>query len=822
MAEDREIYFYSNTLANSLSLLKVKERVIISDNNFNVGWKDTIGDFHIVAQQKYYDISESLWVYPDNELGKITLNDDIIFNNEFDGLKDQFLISPIPISEDGVVALSTNFTAVSLVGCLNEVRDDFFNSIGTPGYIPKFKVSGLEDSSMWEDTGVIKGAYLNFTGYVKCVGLAARMVIENNTDSSSSGILELNNNRATPSDGDEVGRILLMGNNSAMASKSLCEIVGRALDVTEYIEDGEITLSVTVNGAYNAVYMKINEGFKFYGEDITLGTTSAISNNINIYGNHDQTDDVNHLNFYRSAGTYAAPTPMRYATTPTHLQDDFYNIRAIGWNGSAYQIGSEMAICPTENWTVAAQGTNYQLYVTPDGTTVIKERLRVDGNGVWAIGGDFINQTAGKGAHFWSNTTSAISNTIRMDKSRGDFDTPLKINLNDALGEFDFFGHDGVNYKLGAQIIVGAQENWDTTHNGAQINFYTTKPGAIIQTMNCTMYGDSTYFQQPVAIGYGVVSTGVAYLELNHNSGSHYGFRIKDIASGRGAAQDTWDFSVGLSTRGLLTLSNLGVGNVVEFNTVGQCLFRDGVYDYPSIAPISEPGTGIYFEYPGIIGFSCQDYPSFKFDTSLYIYTTGGGIWFDVDITNLRPIAPYGSDGGLELIAGDGTIGARLQLSTKETSIEANDVLGRINFAAPDEVDGGDANLPGASIVAIAEDTFSATVNKTSLCFQTAQSELASTKMSLNSAGNLGIGAAVAFDSSAVGCLALANAVAPAAHTDNQVYVYSADVTCGTTVATLALYTEHDVRTENISCTKTLPIMINGSPYMLLLGAIPV
>ena len=57
MAEDREIYFYSDTLANSLSLLKVKERDIISDEYFNIGWKDTIGDFHIGAQQKYYDLS---------------------------------------------------------------------------------------------------------------------------------------------------------------------------------------------------------------------------------------------------------------------------------------------------------------------------------------------------------------------------------------------------------------------------------------------------------------------------------------------------------------------------------------------------------------------------------------------------------------------------------------------------------------------------------------------------------------------------------------------------------------------------------------------
>jgi hypothetical protein len=58
------------------------------------------------------------------------------------------------------------------------------------------------------------------------------------------------------------------------------------------------------------------------------------------------------------------------------------------------------------------------------------------------------------------------------------------------------------------------------------------------------------------------------------------------------------------------------------------------------------------------------------------------------------------------------------------------------------EADGGDAVLNGAAIVAIAEDTFSATVNKTSLQFRTAESEAATTKMTLLSGGNLGIGVA--------------------------------------------------------------------------------
>jgi hypothetical protein len=94
----------------------------------------------------------------------------------------------------------------------------------------------------------------------------------------------------------------------------------------------------------------------------------------------------------------------------------------------------------------------------------------------------------------------------------------------------------------------------------------------------------------------------------------------------------------------------------------------------------------------------------------------------------------------LEVQGGLTTTGAVVTLSSKETSTVANDVLGRVNFRAALDAAGGDAILTGASIVALAEGTFSATSNATSLLFQTGSSEAATTKMTLTSAGNVGIG----------------------------------------------------------------------------------
>ena len=78
-----------------------------------------------------------------------------------------------------------------------------------------------------------------------------------------------------------------------------------------------------------------------------------------------------------------------------------------------------------------------------------------------------------------------------------------------------------------------------------------------------------------------------------------------------------------------------------------------------------------------------------------------------------------------------------LTLSTGETDIAADDVIGVINFQAPDEGTGTDAILVAAGIAAISEGDFSASSNATKLSFQTGASEAASEKMSLSSAGVL-------------------------------------------------------------------------------------
>ncbi len=81
--------------------------------------------------------------------------------------------------------------------------------------------------------------------------------------------------------------------------------------------------------------------------------------------------------------------------------------------------------------------------------------------------------------------------------------------------------------------------------------------------------------------------------------------------------------------------------------------------------------------------------------------------------------------------------GFELNLQTGDTSIESGNVLGKITFNAPVEGSGVDALLDGASIEAVAEDTFASDNNSTALVFKTNTSAAATERMRIKSDGTI-------------------------------------------------------------------------------------
>ena len=84
----------------------------------------------------------------------------------------------------------------------------------------------------------------------------------------------------------------------------------------------------------------------------------------------------------------------------------------------------------------------------------------------------------------------------------------------------------------------------------------------------------------------------------------------------------------------------------------------------------------------------------------------------------------------------------KLLLATSLTDINANDVIGKIEFQAPHEAGGTDAITVAASIQAMAQGTFSSSVNATDLIFYTGHSEAAAEKIRITSQNEIGIAGA--------------------------------------------------------------------------------
>ena len=139
------------------------------------------------------------------------------------------------------------------------------------------------------------------------------------------------------------------------------------------------------------------------------------------------------------------------------------------------------------------------------------------------------------------------------------------------------------------------------------------------------------------------------------------------------------------------------------------------------------------------------------------LYLADGGIVYfgnDQDI-RLTHIADKGLIIKHSATAADKPV--RLTLQTGETDMAANDVIGKIEFQAPDEGTGTDAVLVSGAIQAVAEGDHSSSSNATKLEFMTGASEAATTKMSISSGGNVAFNSGYGSVTTVFGCRAWCN-----------------------------------------------------------------
>ena len=125
--------------------------------------------------------------------------------------------------------------------------------------------------------------------------------------------------------------------------------------------------------------------------------------------------------------------------------------------------------------------------------------------------------------------------------------------------------------------------------------------------------------------------------------------------------------------------------------------------------------------------------------SDLYL-ADGGQILFgnDQDV-----LLTHVADTGLTIKTGNSTDDRPviLTLANAELLLTTDEVIGKIQWQAPDEASGTDAILVSAAIQAVAEGAHSASSNATRLEFMTGASEAATSQMSISSGGIVGIGA---------------------------------------------------------------------------------
>ena len=247
------------------------------------------------------------------------------------------------------------------------------------------------------------------------------------------------------------------------------------------------------------------------------------------------------------------------------------------------------------------------------------------------------------------------------------------------------------------------------------------------------------------------------------NSGTATGFSSADPASADGDSLGTasleWS-DLYLADGSIIyfgndqevTLShNHNAGLVIKHTATGdntpvQLLLQTGETDIAADdiigrinfqAPDEGTGTDAILLAAAMLAVSEGDFSSSNNATSLKFFTGNS--------------AQAGTDGGSLILGSTGNLTLKdlrtadgssptLTLQSGDTNMEANDILGKIAFQAPDEGTGTDAILVAAAIQAKSEGDFSSSSNATSLDFMVGSSEAAATKMTLNSSGNLSVG----------------------------------------------------------------------------------
>ena len=372
------------------------------------------------------------------------------------------------------------------------------------------------------------------------------------------------------------------------------------------------------------------------------------------------------------------------------------------------------------------------------------------------------------------NISTTLGN-ITIDAQANDSDIIFKgtdnslditmLTLDGSDAGTAIFNHDVKMQNDGAILSLGADNDVSLTH--------VADTGLLLNSSRKLQFGDSGTFIHQSADG---VLTIEADTKVDINGSVTMDGALTGLTSINVTGTITGDTSLTLDTT-TITTAEIGVLDSVTPGTAAasKALVLDANKDIGTIRNLTIDGTfsdGNYtFDTSGnVSGLGTVGCGAI---TSTGTSTFAGGVtpasadgaalgsasaeWSDLYLAlggqilfgnNQKVTVTHEENKGL--ILKNGNVGDDnpfvLTLQTGETDIAVSDVIGKIDFQAPDEGTGTDAILVCAGIEAVSEGDFSASNNATKLSFKTASSETAAEKMSLSSGGNLTISGDIILD----------------------------------------------------------------------------
>ena len=278
-----------------------------------------------------------------------------------------------------------------------------------------------------------------------------------------------------------------------------------------------------------------------------------------------------------------------------------------------------------------------------------------------------------------------------------DIDASTEVNISTDLK----IGDDLSLTSDSSVFNMGIGNDFTITHDG------TTGATLAGNPITITSAAASTWSTSSGAL---TITSGAA-LNLNPTSGSAI------------LLDGTISVDAGVVT-GATAITSATIDATTDF-TIGDTVITDGVITDTSGLSVAAATT--------VTGALTVGVDDTGYDVKLFGASAGAYMEWDESEDQLRLIGPSADAAGSS---------GKLLLATAQTDVRANDILGQIEFQAPLEAQSTDARAIAASIAAVAQDTFTASVNATDLIFYTGHSEAATEKFRFTSQGELGIGGA--------------------------------------------------------------------------------